>query len=251
MDPVLSRQTEADANRILICDIPTRLFHWLLAASFIGAFAIANLFDDSAAFAVHTLLGGMIAFMVVLRVVWGFVGSRWSRFGEFVMNPAKLFAYLRGTVTGDHTRHIGHNPATSVAAVAIFALVLGLAATGMLMSQGEVFEELHAVLAWATVAVVAAHIAGVVWHTIRCRENIAMTMIDGRKAADASAAIPSARPIAALAFVALVGFWTGGLLHGYDATASTITVPLIGKTVLIGEAVEHGAEEGGGDHDDD
>lgn len=171
-------------NRVLIWDVPTRLFHWMLAASFIGAFAIATVFDDeSSTFAVHMLLGGMMAFMVVLRVVWGFVGSRWSRFSEFVMNPSELLAYLRGTVTGDATHHIGHNPATSVAAFVIFALVLGLAATGILMSQGEVFEDLHAGLAWATVAVVAAHIAGVVGHTVRCHENITICPPRGRRSA--------------------------------------------------------------------
>ena len=241
-------------TRVLIWDLPTRLFHWALAASFLAAFAIGSLVDDdSAMFAIHMLLGGVAAFLVVLRLVWGLVGSRWSRFSEFVVSPAEVVAYLRGTLTGDTTRHTGHNPATSVAAYVIFALIIGLAVTGVLMGRAEVFEEIHEVLAWVTIAVVVAHIAGVVWHTIRCRENIALTMVDGRKEAEASEAIPSARPVVALVFVALVGLWTAGLIAGYDRSGGTVTIPVVGTTFAVGEGAEHGANEAGqrGEEDDD
>lgn len=64
-------------KRILVWDLPTRLFHWLLAASFIAAFTIANVVDDdSATFVVHMLLGAVMSAMVVQRVLWGVVGSR-------------------------------------------------------------------------------------------------------------------------------------------------------------------------------
>lgn len=57
-------------KRILVWDLPVRLFHWALAGSFVVAFAAANLADDeSTTFAVHMLLGGVVAFMVLLRFV--------------------------------------------------------------------------------------------------------------------------------------------------------------------------------------
>ena len=64
-------------SRILVWDLPTRLFHWLLAAGFAAAFAIAILAsDEHPLFPIHALPGLVLAFMVVLRVLWGFVGTR-------------------------------------------------------------------------------------------------------------------------------------------------------------------------------
>lgn len=237
-------------KRVLIWDLPTRLFHWLLAGSFLGAFAIANVVDDeSALFSVHMLLGGVMVFMVLLRIIWGVVGSRWSRFSSFAKRPGELLAYLKGVVTGTDRRYTGHNPGSSIAALTMFALIGGLAATGVLMSRGEVFEELHEVFAWSMVAVVGVHVAGIVWHTIRHRENIALSMVDGRKQADPSGAIRSTRPVAGLLFLVLTGFWTAGLVNGYDASRQQITIPLTGTTLTVGEGDEDG--ESGHDDDDD
>lgn len=229
-------------KRILVWDLPVRLFHWTLAGSFAAAFALANLADDeSGAFALHMLLGGVLGFMVLLRIAWGFAGSRWARFSAFVVSPKALFAYLRGALAGGGRRYTGHNPGTSLAALLMFALILGLGVTGVLMGNGggEVFEEIHEVLAWAMVAVIVVHVAGVAWHTLRHRENIAMSMVDGRKEAAPAGAIASARPVAALAFVVLTALWTAGLVGGYDAARGEVTLPLLGQTLRVGEGEEH------------
>ena len=229
-------------KRILVWDLPVRLFHWFLAASFVGAFAIANLADDeSTAFALHMLLGGVAAFMVLLRLVWGLVGSRWARFSSFAASPKELFIYIRGVLAGGGRRYTGHNPGSSLAALLMFALILGLAATGVLMGSGggEASEEVHELLAWTMVAVIGAHIVGIVWHTVRHRENIAVSMVDGRKEAEPSGAIASARPVAVLAFVVLTALWTAGLVRGYDAATGQATLPLIGQTLQVSEGEEH------------
>jgi len=232
-------------RRTLVWDLPVRLFHWALAGSFVGAFAIAHLVDDeSAAFAVHMLLGGVMAFMVLLRAVWGVVGTRWARFRSFVVRPRELLAYLRGALAGGGRRYTGHNPGSSIAALLMFAIVLGLAATGVMMGNGggEAVEEVHELLAWAMVAVIGAHVAGIAWHTLRHRENIALSMVDGRKEAEPSGAIRSARPGAALAFVALTALWTAGLVGGYDGASGRLTLPLTGQTLNVGEGEEHEGE---------
>ena len=241
-------------KRILVWDLPVRLFHWFLAASFVGAFAIASLAgDESPVFVLHMLLGGVAAFMVLLRIVWGLVGTRWARFSSFAVSPKELFVYVRGALAGGGSRYTGHNPGTSLASLLMFALVLGLAGTGVAMGSGKDVEEIHELLAWAMVAVIGAHVAGIVWHTIRHRENIAVSMIDGRKEAEPTGAIASVRPAAALAFVLLVGLWTAGLVRGYDAASGRATLPLTGQTLQLGEGVEpeesgYGAHE---EHEDD
>lgn len=239
-------------NRILVWDIPTRLFHWLLAGSFVGAFIIANTFDDeSATFAVHMLLGAVMALMVVLRVAWGFFGSRWARFGSFAFGPAAILDYLKGTVTGDGRRYVGHNPGSSVAIFAILGLTLALGLSGALMSTlGEALEEVHEVLAWALLAVVVAHVAGVVWHTVRLRENIALSMITGRKRADAQHAIRSSHPAIAAVFLAITGAWAWGLVQNYDAATSSVRLPVIGTTLHLGEAEVSPGSRGEAQDDD-
>src|SRR5689334_18298443 len=115
-------------KRILIWDLPTRLFHGSLAAAFSGAFVIANATDDdSSTFKVHMLLGGIMAFMVSLRLVWGLVGSRWARFGSFAFGPGAVIDYFKGIVSGDGKRYPGHNPGASWAIFAMLALSIGLA----------------------------------------------------------------------------------------------------------------------------
>lgn len=227
-------------KRVLIWDIPVRLFHWLLAGAFLGAFVIANVVDDeSSLFAVHMWLGGTAAFMVLLRFIWGFVGTRWARLRSFDLRPRSLVGYLRGVLTGKGEQTPGHNPATSWAAILMLLIVLGLAFTGAFMSRGgEVFEEIHEMLAWAMIIIVGVHVAGIVWHSLRHRENIAASMVDGKKVADASAAIPRSQALVGVLFLALTGLWAGGLYDGYDASTSSVTLPVIGRTVQLGEGEE-------------
>lgn len=231
-------------KRILVWDLPTRLFHWLLAGSFIAAFTIANVMDDdSSTFVVHMLLGAIMGLMVVLRVAWGFIGSRYARFGSFAFGPSDVFAYLKGTVSGEGKRYLGHNPGSSVAIWAMLALTLGLGVSGSLMSTNEALEEVHEVLAYALLAVVITHVAGVVWHTLRHRENITASMLSGYKEGEPEAAIPSVHPVAAAVFLVLTAAWAGLLVQGYDAATRTVTLPLLGTPLQLGE----GPEGGGGD----
>lgn len=236
-------------KRILVWDVPVRLFHWLLAGSFLGAFVIANVVDDeSSLFTAHMWLGGIAAFMVLLRLVWGLVGTRYARFSSFDIRPRAVLGYFKGVFTGKGDTHAGHNPATALAALAMFAIILGLAITGANMATGgEVVEEIHEMLAWAMILIVGVHVAGIVLHTIRKREAIALAMVDGRKEADPSAAIPRTHALAGVAFLALTGLWAGGLYDGYDAASHTVTLPVLGKTIQLGEDEEH---EGGGEADE-
>lgn len=237
-------------KRVLVWDLPTRLFHWAFAGGFLAAFAIAELTDDDGGlFPMHMLVGLVLVFMVLLRAIWGLVGSRWARFGAFPTRPAELFRYLRDAIVGGARRYAGHNPGSAWAALGMLALVVGLGVTGLAMGRGnEAAEELHEVFAWGTVALVVAHLAGIALHTIRHKEVVAFSMVDGRKEAEPAAAIPSARPVAGVAFLALTGAWAGAVFSNYDA--ATGEVALLGTTLQLGEAEEH---EGGheGDHDDD
>lgn len=225
------------AQRVLVWDLPVRIFHWLLAGSFLMAWALAVTSDDeSRAFAVHGLLGLFIAALVVFRLVWGFIGTRHARFDAFATRPAALVAYLKSVVGGPGREYVGHNPASSYATWAMLILLIALVWTGVMLGRGsESVEELHEILAHAMLALVGIHVVGVILHTLRYRDPIALGMIDGHKRGPSAAAISSARPVAALLLGALVASWAAGLWRGYDAAAGRVTLPVIGTRISLGE----------------
>jgi cytochrome b len=204
------------------------------------------------------LLGMTLGVAVVLRLAWALIGTRHARFASLVFPPGAVVRYLRGVLTNTGQQHPGHNPASAYAIIAMVALLMAVVATGMAMSFGiEAGEELHSVAAWALVAVAVIHVLGVIIHTLRFKENITLGMITGRKVAEKDQAISSARPVAGLVFLLLVGAFAALLLAGWDRAAKQTSLPLVGATIrLSGE--EHGDRHRPGerrpdreeDHDD-
>lgn len=239
--------------RALIWDLPTRLFHWLFAAGFLAAAFIALVIGEHGAlFPYHAIIGLTLAVMVLLRIVWGVVGSRYARFRSFIVGPAKVLAYTAGIATGRGERHIGHNPGSAYAILTMLVLMLALAATGLTMAQGnESAEEIHEFLAYAMLAVIAAHVLGVVIHTIRHRENITASMVHGRKTADETDGIRSAHPVVAGVFLLMSGAWAAGLLANYDPARQATTLPLLGTSIQIGDAENEGEGERHREHEED
>lgn len=224
-------------NRVLVWDLPTRLFHWLLSGGFIAAAVISLLLgDDSPIFPYHAIIGLTIALMVCLRVLWGVAGTRYARFGTFIFGPAAVIEYMKGTLVGGGKRYIGHNPGSALAIFALLVLVLAMAVTGIMMGQGnKSVKDIHEILAWVAVGVAVVHVLGVGLHTIRHRENITASMIHGKKHAESSDAIASAKPIIGLIFLAIVGVWAAALVRNYDPATQTTMIPLIGTVLQIGE----------------
>jgi cytochrome b len=231
-------------RQVLVYDLPTRFHHWLFAGFFLTAFAIANLVDDeSVRFPLHMLAGLGMVFVVLLRLAWSLVGTRHARFTDLDLNPLHLFAYLKGVVAGGGRRWIGHNPASSWAALAMVGLALGLGATGLLMATGRggALEDVHELLANAFLVVVVLHLGGVAAHVLRHRDRLQATMVTGRKHAIASESpLPTSAPAAGIVFVLLTGLFVGYLARNYDAQARTLQ--LFGSTLQLGED-EHGSGE--------
>lgn len=231
---------------VLVWDVPTRLFHWLFAVGFTGAAVIALVMgEDGSLFPYHAILGLTIAALVSMRLVWGLVGTRYAKLGSFAFGPGETFRYFRGVLGGGAPRELGHNPGSSGAIFAMFGVTLALAGTGVMLGLGnESVEEIHEILAYAMVVLVCAHIAGVVLHTVQHKENIALSMVHGRKApVGEGPGITSGRAGIGLLLIALTGLWFGGLLAGFRASDGSVGIPLVGVRLQIGEAGE--AEEAG------
>jgi len=234
----------------LVYDLPTRVFHWLFAGLFFIAFGIAKILDDdSPLYAYHSLAGIMLAFLVIWRIVWGFLGTEYARFSSFKLHPKKLVLYLKGILAGQSERSLGHNPASSWAAIFMMIMVIGLGTTGYLMTSGgdkEIYEEFHELFANGFFLVVILHVAGVILHTIRHREAIGLSMVDGKKmpASDQQRGISSSQHAAALVLILLVGTFSTYLWTHYDTATQSLN--LFGSILQLGE--DEGERDGSGEH---
>ncbi|MFO0549933.1 MAG: cytochrome b/b6 domain-containing protein [Polyangiaceae bacterium] len=241
-----SAYRERPSSKILVWDLPVRLFHALLGVAVLGAFVIAIAVGHrSAVFPWHMLLGAAAGFMVLLRAIWGLVGSRHARFGDFAFGPKAVVQYFKSLFDKRAKPHVGHNPGSSVAIFAMLGLTLATALSGAFMSRVEALEELHEVFAFTLIGVVAAHLAGVALHAFVHRDGLVRSMVDGEKVGEPAQATRSSHPLAALAFIGLVTAFGVSVARGYDAKNRAVNLPIVGSTVTLGEGGEDGDREGG------
>jgi len=213
--------------RTRIWDLPTRLFHGLLALTVTGVLITGwtGVMDW------HFRLGHAALALLLFRLVWGFVGGRWSRFAAFVHGPRSVAAYLRGQAHPDHL--IGHNP---LGALSVFAMlvVLGLqVATGLMADDaityaGPLAHTVSGAMSglatgwhaewgkWVVIALIGLHLAAVLYYAVVRRHTLVTPMITGDKVfpLDAPAVAPSrdgagSRWLALALFVgcSAVAFW--------------------------------------------
>lgn len=191
-------------QKILVWDWPVRLGHWLM----VGGFCIAWLTGDSESFRlVHVIAGATVVGVATFRLPWGFIGTRYARFVEFVRGPIAVKDYLNSLLKLEPAHHTGHNPAGGWAIVLLLGLgiLTGLAGWAIYNDiGGNLLEELHESLAVAMLTVVAIHIGGVISGSLMHGENLVRAMLTGRKQGAPEAAIPSARPLVALLLLAWV-----------------------------------------------
>ena len=200
------------SERIQVWDVPTRVFHWSMVLSFCGVF----LTSESERYRdIHVMLGYTMLGLIAFRVLWGFVGTRYARFGSFLFTSGEVITYVSALAKGKAERYVGHNPAGSVAIWLLLILTIGSGVSGVLLFQdigGDAMEELHEVLSFAMLAVVLLHVAGVVVSSIMHRENLVRAMITGTKEAGDKPEQGEGRSygwLGAIMLVALATFWAG------------------------------------------
>ena len=166
-----------------VWDPLVRLFHWSLALSFTVAWLSANSWEN-----VHIWAGFAAGGLIVLRLVWGVIGSPYARFTQFIRSPEAIIEYLKAIATGNEVRYVGHNPAGGAM---IVALILGMGATaftGWLLTTDAFWgvrwaQHLHNLSADGLLLLIVLHLAGVALASYRHRENLIRGMISGAKRA--------------------------------------------------------------------
>ncbi|WP_348945943.1 cytochrome b/b6 domain-containing protein [Chitinibacter sp. FCG-7] len=169
-------------NRIKVWDPVVRLLHWTLALAVLINFL--NEGGDSW----HRWEGYAAAALVISRIIWGFIGSRYARFSDWFPLPSRLFPYIQSLLRGEHPRYLGHNPVGAVMMLFLLVMVLGMAMTGYLMGTDafwgeEWLEELHEVLAYTLLGGVGLHVLAAVIESYRHKESLPAAMLHGYKRA--------------------------------------------------------------------
>lgn len=220
----------ASTRTVRVWDLPTRLFHWALAAAVIGLVVTAK----TGAMDWHFRLGYTVMALLVFRLAWGFVGGRWSRFSSFVYAPGSLLAYLRGRPHPDHL--VGHNPLGAASVFALLAVLLLQVATGLVSDDAITFTGPLAAMVpgswssaatswhkgpgqWLLIALVALHVLAVLFYVAIKRVRLVRPMLSGDRAVAPGHAPAPSRDDGRSRLLALVLF---ALSAGLAAWVSTL-----------------------------
>jgi len=234
-------------KQVLVWDIPTRIYHWLLAAGCLAAFGLAYVAPErSTAFDAHMLLGFLLLPLLVFRILWGVAGTKHVRFISFLYRPGEVASYLCETFAGKASRHVGHNPAAGYAMMAMIVILIVAIISGTLISGSKLFEEVHETVSGLLLCLIAAHLLGVLVHMVMHKENVILSMVHGRKRAEAGDRIGSSHLLVALTLLIATGVWGYAIVGTYDYQGRKFELPLIGVTFQLPAETE---SETGSDDD--
>jgi cytochrome b len=189
--------------RTRIWDLPTRLFHWLLAALVIFSFTTGKLGGDWLTW--HFRSGYAIASLLLFRLLWGFVGSRYARFASFLPSPSRIWATMRSSGSRSVPVNAGHSEIGTLSVYALLIVLILQVATGVFTNDGTFTEgpwvkfvsealsnrlsTIHYYNHWAIVGLTALHVAAIAYYLLARKEDLLTPMLTGDKLAiDAPAA---------------------------------------------------------------
>lgn len=182
-------------NKILVWDLPLRLFHWLLVLLVVVSVVSANIGGN--AMQIHLLSGYTVLALVLFRILWGFLGGAHARFASFVRGPAAVISYLRALPRHQAGEHLGHNPAGAWSAILMLAVLLLQAATGLFANDDIATEGplaklvskalsdritgVHHLSVKLLYALIALHLSAVAYYVLYKREDLIKPMLTGFK----------------------------------------------------------------------
>lgn len=188
-----------DSSQIRVWDPLVRFFHWSLVTAFIVAFITEDDF-----LIIHSWAGYLVLALISIRFIWGFIGTRYARFSDFVYSRENIIKFLKDTFQLKAKRYIGHNPAGGAMVIMLLLSLLATTITGVLLigaeehigpvahwfstTEGqtggfwsEALEEVHEFFANFTLLLVLIHVVGVVVESLIHKENLVSAMLTGFK----------------------------------------------------------------------
>ena len=185
-----------ETHAIRVWDLPTRIFHWVLAASIVCSVVSAKI--GGGAMVWHIRFGLIVFALLFFRILWGLVGGHWSRFVNFIYAPSTIIKYLKGGAHEGKHWDVGHNPLGSLSVFGLLAMLALQVATGLvaddeIATTGPLNRFVSNTIAglasgwhsevgqWILLTMVALHISAIVYYLLRKNQNLIGPMISGDK----------------------------------------------------------------------
>ena len=218
-------------KRVKVWDLPTRLFHWLLALC-VGAAIVTGQIGGNA-IDWHARIGLFIVGLLVFRLAWGVLGSTYARFASFVPMPSTICAYLRGEWRG-----IGHNPLGALSVLGLLFFVALQLSTGLfgnddIAFRGPLFDligkelsdrltGIHELTSNALIALIVLHLAAIAFYGHIKKQKLIKPMVTGWKDLAAGEKGESATGGGVIAFVVALAI---ALAAVYGASGAWLPAP--------------------------
>jgi cytochrome b len=185
----------ATSRFVHVWDLPLRLFHWILTV--LVTVSVVTGLTGGNAMIWHMRSGYAILVLVLFRITWGIVGSSNARFSAFVTGPGPVLRFARAAIARRRVFHAGHNPLGGWMVVAMIALLLVQAGTG-LFANDDIFIEgplydlvskrtsdeltgIHKTNIQILLALIGLHVLAVLYHWLALGDNLVTPMFSGRK----------------------------------------------------------------------
>ena len=181
---------------VRVWDLPTRSFHWLLAACVLCSVVSAKIGGNAMVW--HFRFGYVVFTLLAFRIVWGLVGGRWSRFASFVYAPATTLRYLRGQARPDEHLDVGHNPLGALSVFGLLAVLVAQVGTGLfaddeIANTGPLIKFVSGetslmLTGWhkslgqgLVIGLVLLHVAAIAFYILKKNQNLVGPMLSGDK----------------------------------------------------------------------
>ena len=182
-------------DKILVWDLPLRLFHWGFAVSVLGAWVTHELGEDY--ISLHMQIGYVALGLVIFRIIWGFIGPYYSQFKSFFPSPKNVLCYIKSFKSTSGKTYLGHNPVGSLSVFAMLFLILIQSISGLFMND-EIFTtgpyhnafggEIDKVMKFIhhnafdlMKFLIFIHIGAIVYYKVVKKQALASSMITGKK----------------------------------------------------------------------
>ncbi len=166
---------------ILVWDFPVRVFHWLLVISFAGAWLTS---EGESQQMLHYAFGYSACALVLFRIVWGVIGTRYARFSEFIKGPTETMHHIKALLTGKQYPGLGHNPVGALVMISLMILILLIGLTGYWTVKeylGDLMGGAHEAISSLALAFVVAHVTAAIVMSFWQKENLVSSMLTGKK----------------------------------------------------------------------
>ena len=182
----------------LVWDLPLRLFHWLLVISIMLSWYTSE--QEGEMIELHMKSGYLILALVIFRVIWGFAGTKHSRFSQFYPSPSRLITYINEQKRGIKNKHAGHNPLGSLMIFLMIILILLQSTSGLFINDdifsagpyyGTLSAEMEKVMQFIhhnvfnlIIGAIFMHLSAIVYYRFTLKTDLVTPMFTGTKSAD-------------------------------------------------------------------